>query len=318
MAKDRYLQAVRGLAIAAVVLIHCLPVSDVAVALRPFLNWGVAAFIFLSGYLTSEEKIRRGGVLSGRLKKTLIPYVVWSIAYAALLNHSGALGVAKALLAGSAAAQMYYVLVYAQLVVLTPLIYRLLRACPFVPYAVGILALVGREAAALAGIDLPQVQAIFAVWLIFYVVGLDWDRWRGYVEGKAAHWAVAVVVAIGIQEGFGFAWSAFGDYNMATTQLKLSSMIASLAVIGLIMAVPALWKLRVEGSFFAKLGDASWGIYLCHMFVVAALGKVLTVIALPLVMATAAKWILALGISYAFCIVAARVLPRKVAGWIGC
>ncbi len=243
---------------------------------------------------------------------------MWSIAYALLLKHTGALGVAKALLVGSAAAQMYYVLVYAQLVVLTPLLYRLLRACPAVPYAVGILALVGREAAALAGINLPQVQAIFAVWLIFYVVGLDWERWRGYVEGKAAHWAVAVVVAIGIQEGFAFAWSAFGDYNMATTQLKLSSTIASLAVIGLIMAVPALWKLRVGGSFFAKLGDASWGIYLCHMFVVAALGKVLTVIAFPLVMATAAKWILALGISYAFCIVAARVPPRKVAGWIGC
>lgn len=63
MAKDRYLQAVRGLAIDAVVLIHCLPVSDVTVVLRPFLNWGVAAFIFLSGYLTSEEKIRQGGTL---------------------------------------------------------------------------------------------------------------------------------------------------------------------------------------------------------------------------------------------------------------
>ena len=61
MSKDRYLQAVRGVAIAAVVLIHCLPTSDFTVAARPFLNWAVATFFFLSGYLTDEAKVARGG-----------------------------------------------------------------------------------------------------------------------------------------------------------------------------------------------------------------------------------------------------------------
>lgn len=145
-----------------------------------------------------------------------MPYVLWSVAYAVLLHHSGALGAVKALLTGGASAQMYYVLVYAQLVVLTPLLYRLLRFCPVVPYAIDVLALAGREAAALAGIALPHVQAIFAVWLIFYVVGLDWERWRGHVEGKVGVWCVAVVVALCVQAGFGFAWNAHGDYNMAT------------------------------------------------------------------------------------------------------
>lgn len=60
MAKDRYLQAVRGVAIAVVVLIHCLPQCDVSVALRPLLNWAVAAFLFLSGLLTAEARIARG------------------------------------------------------------------------------------------------------------------------------------------------------------------------------------------------------------------------------------------------------------------
>lgn len=317
MAKDRYLQAVRGVAICAVVLIHCLPQCDASVAVRPFLNWGVATFIFLSGYLTSEEKIMRGGVLSGRLKKTLVPYVLWSVAYALLLQHSGALGVVKGIVLGSASAQMYYVLVYAQLVVLTPLLYRLLHSCPVVPYALGVLALVGREAAALAGIGLPHVQAIFAVWLIFYVVGLDWERWRGYVEGKAALWGLAVVAALCVQGGFGFAWNAYGDYNMATTQLKISSTVASLAVIALIMALPACWKARVGASFLGKLGDASFGIYLCHMFAVAALGKFFALIALPLLLATVLKWVFAIGLSYIFCLASGKVLPRKVAGWIG-
>lgn len=61
MPKDRYLQAVRGVAIAVVVLIHCLPQCDVSVALRPLLNRAVAAFLFLSGLLTAEARIARGG-----------------------------------------------------------------------------------------------------------------------------------------------------------------------------------------------------------------------------------------------------------------
>lgn len=256
-------------------------------------------------------------MLSGRLKKTLVPYVLWSVAYALLMQHSGVLGVVKALVTGSASAQMYYVLVYAQLVVLTPLLYRLLHSCPIVPYALGILALVGREVAALAGIELPHVQAIFAVWLIFYVVGLDWGRWRGYVEGKAALWGIAAAVALCVQGGFGFAWNAYGDYNMATTQLKISSMVASLAVIALIMALPAHLKASASATFLGRLGDASFGIYLCHMFFVAAFGKVLLLVSLPLLVAAAIKWIFALAASYMFCVFAGRALPKKVAGWLG-
>ena len=66
-----------------------------------------------------------------------------------------------------------------------------------------------------------------------------------------------------------------------------------------------------------KLGDASFGIYLCHMFAVAALGKVLGLVALPLVVFTALKWLLAVAVSYVFCILGGRVLPKKVGGWLG-
>lgn len=61
MARDRYFQAVRGVAIVAVVLIHCLPQCEATIVLRPFLNWAVAAFLFLSGFFTNEAKIARGG-----------------------------------------------------------------------------------------------------------------------------------------------------------------------------------------------------------------------------------------------------------------
>ena len=47
MARDSYIQALRGLAIGAVVLIHCLPQEPVTVLIRPFLNFSVA-FLFFS------------------------------------------------------------------------------------------------------------------------------------------------------------------------------------------------------------------------------------------------------------------------------
>lgn len=61
MKKDQYLQTLRGLAIAAVVLIHSLPTSTYSVALRPLLNWSVAMFLFLSGLLSPEAKFTSGG-----------------------------------------------------------------------------------------------------------------------------------------------------------------------------------------------------------------------------------------------------------------
>lgn len=60
--KNIYLQSLRGLAIAAVVLIHVLPTSDLTLFVRPLLNWGVALFLFLSGMLSPESKFSaRGG-----------------------------------------------------------------------------------------------------------------------------------------------------------------------------------------------------------------------------------------------------------------
>ncbi len=82
MRKDPYIQAVRGLAIAAVVLIHCLPQQAASVALRPLLNFAVAAFVFLSGYLTTREKaLDAGAFLSRRVGKVAAPYAVWTLAH---------------------------------------------------------------------------------------------------------------------------------------------------------------------------------------------------------------------------------------------
>lgn len=317
MAKDRYLQAVRGVAITAVVLIHCLPQYDVSVALRPLLNWAVAAFLFLSGLLTTEARIARGGVLGRRIRRTLPPYVVWSLAYALLLQDSSVPGALKALLTAGASAQMYFIAVYLQLTMLTPLLYRLLRWRPLIAYAITPLSLAVYEALTVAGIALPILGRLFPMWLIFYVVGLDWKRWRDRLQGKFRAALVALGACLAIQLASGFAWLHIGDYNMATTQLKLSSMATSLCVIAVIMLLPASEKHRLSESFLAGVGDASFGIYLCHMFVLAVVRKVLTFLALPAVLSTVLLWLLTLTISFVLCAFVRTTSPRRFADVVG-
>ena len=111
--RDPYLQAVRGLAIAAVVLIHCLPQEAASVALRPFLNFAVAAFVFLSGYLTPRERTADAGAfLRRRIGKITAPYVVWTVLYLVARGALTPLTVLTAFIVGAGSAQLYYLVVY--------------------------------------------------------------------------------------------------------------------------------------------------------------------------------------------------------------
>ena len=281
------------------------------------LNWAVAAFLFLSSLLTTEARIARGGVLGRRIRRTLPPYVVWSLAYALLLQDSSVLGVLKALLTAGASAQMYFVAVHLQLTTLTPLLYRLLKWRPLIAYAITPLSLAVYEALTIAGVALPILGRLFPMWLIFYVVGLDWERWRDRLHGKLGAALIALGMCLAIQLACGFTWLRFGDSNMATTQLKLSSVATSLCVIAVVMLLPAAMKVRLSESFFSDVGDAFFGIYLSHMFVLAVARKVLTFLALPAVLSTVLLWLLTLTISFAFCALVRKGAPRRVAELLG-
>ncbi len=51
------IQIIRGLAIIAVIMIHTSSDITFQLCVRPYINFAVAAFLFLSGYLTDISKI---------------------------------------------------------------------------------------------------------------------------------------------------------------------------------------------------------------------------------------------------------------------
>ena len=229
---------------------------------------------------------------------------------------SSVLGALKALLTAGASAQMYFVAVYLQLTMLTPLLYRLLARCLWLVYAITPLSLAAYEVLTVSGIALPILAGcslcarILRRWL-------DWKRWRDRLHGKLGAALIALGTCLAIQLACGFTWLRFGDYNMATTQLKLSSVATSLCVIAVIMLLPTSGKRRLSESFLADVGDASFGIYLCHMFVLAVVRKALAFFALPFVAGTALLWLLTLTFSFAFCALVRNGAPRRVAELLG-
>lgn len=122
------IQILRGLAIIAVVCIHNTPLGVAQVLYRPFLNFSVAMFLFLSGMLSNAQRwnpVRR-------IKKIVIPYVIWTAIYTVMSGnyHFSELPLLyiKNLLTGRAAAIMYYVFVYCEFTLLIPLIDRLAKS----------------------------------------------------------------------------------------------------------------------------------------------------------------------------------------------
>lgn len=80
------IQVIRVLCIIAVVTIHTCPSGQIGIFLRPFLNFCVSIFIFLSGYLTKMLIEDKSKYIKKRLSRVIIPYIIWSIIYIIIYN----------------------------------------------------------------------------------------------------------------------------------------------------------------------------------------------------------------------------------------
>lgn len=183
-------------------------------------------------------------------------------------------------------AHLYYLVVYLQLVFLTPWLFRLLDrpAVRTALYVVTPLALLARYALSVAGFSLP-IQAFCGSWLLFYLLGLEWRSriapWLR-VRGVGARQAlVAMAACLVLQELEGFTWLVIGSYDLATTQLKASIMHSSACACA-IFALSAGTVRRSLASCvpLVRLGDLSFGVYACHMAVLAVSRRVFRIIGL--------------------------------------
>lgn len=278
-AKSYNIQIIRGLAIIAVVFIHNTPAGIYQVLCRPFLNFCVAEFLFISGYLSKIEKWN----VKGRLNKVIVPYVIWTLIYTFLYNYKNIRIIPsiflKSLLLGNAAPIMYYIFVYCELTLLIPMIDKLAKSkykyCGFI---ISLLEIIIMRL-------IPSITGYIFNDYIIKIMNLSCLGWfiyfyLGYVSGNniikikfntyklCAAYLCSLVLQV--MEGFAYLYMGINNYG---TQLKLTSVITSV-IFCLISYNLINTNKKLNLKILYVLGNYSFGIYFTHMAIMLILEKI--------------------------------------------
>ena len=268
--KSTKIQILRGLAIVAVVFIHTTPGGLTQVICRPFLNFAVGMFLFLSGLLSDAHSWKP----LKRLVKVLIPYAIWTFVYTIMNSYKWPDWIIRNyihyLIFGDSSAIMYYVFVYCELTLLIPLIDKLANSR---------LMYLGFVISPLEIICIRLIPLVFGIHLHKYIstiaglscLGLFTYFYLGYLIGNGhiqlKHKSSSIIILWGIsiliQMLEGYWYFSMGVTNCGT-QMKISAVLS-----GVLFCIMAFRYLETDSAKrfkpLAILGDYSFGIYFSHL-----------------------------------------------------
>ena len=279
---NKKIQMIRAIAIIAVVIIHTIP-GGREVIIRPFVNFAVALFIFLSGYLTRTKIDNIIFFYKKRILRVLIPYIIWSLIHTII--SSSYVKFPLNLVTAQANSIYYYILVYIQLMMFTPIIGKWIESrfsiAGWFVTPISIMCL--RYIPAILGyaVYFPFNESCCLLWFIYYYLGMalgnhiiEIDKKKYRVKGMLIGCGVLLVIS----EIEGYIWYLNGNQDMAITQIKFTSLLTS-------MTICILSYFFIEGKYqgagksiikttLIKIGDCSFGIYLSHVAVMMVLNKI--------------------------------------------
>jgi len=301
MQRDESFDALRGIAIIAVVAIHASSSGldlnnvtsslnfDLTLLLRQLYNFAVPSFLFISGYFLSRYEFNSindvVNFFTKRLSRILIPFLFWSLVFLCYKIYKGAdINLSDFIIrviTGRAAAPFYFIFLLLQLYTLTPVFYQInrLRYGPTLILCSNIFAMTIIYYIQIYHSEIDGFywySAPFISWVIFYELGLITGcnehvarKLRIGITGiKTAVIVVLMALSISIIEGLAII-NHTGNLDFATTAVKFSSFIYSLACLWLFLIIRHLniaWSMLL-----IKIGNVSFGIFLIHSII---LGKV--------------------------------------------
>ena len=271
------IQTLRGLAIIAVVFIHNTPNGMSQVIIRPFLNFGVGLFLFLSGMLSNAGKWNP----MKRISKVLIPYAIWTLIYVVGFAYKVPLQIPiiymRKLILGNSAAIMYYIFVYCEFTLLIPLIDKLAKSkywyWGFVVTPMEIIIM--RLIPLILGVGFNKyINAIMGVsclgWFTYFYLGYMMGNKLIKIQWSDRKLLLIWGLSILFQIGEGYLYLYLGQANCGT-QIKLSSIISG--ALFSIIAFRFIYSNReCHCIVLKKIGDISFGIYFSHIAVMTMLG----------------------------------------------
>ena len=317
-AKRQDIQILRAVAIIAVVLIHTCPNGIYQVWCRPFVNFAVALFFFLSGYLTRTSYDSWTAFFQRRVTRVLIPYLIWTIIYSwAVLPDP--MSLISNFVTSNAAAHLYYIPVYIQFVLLTPLIVKLARSryrhlgWLITPLSLLIFYYPQYFAGKTLNGYLTMVNDISCLnWFTFYYLGIILGNKIITPKFSFKNTGVLLLISIILQVIEGYALYKL-DLNNSGTQLKLTSLLTSSLTCMLAYTLLVEQKIQIKNQLLLTIGKYSFGIYLSHILFNRIAKEFAVYHSIPYIINT----MIILTVSLLFCLLCDKVLGPRICRWIG-
>ena len=281
--KRNNIQIVKALATMAVILIHTTTFWPYDYVVFPFIAPCVGVFIFISGYLTRANILDLPAFYKRRLVKVLVPYFICSLLYCAI-SHSWD-NLIMRLILGQCNLTYYYIFVFVQLILLTPLIAKIVESkWYFILLFITPLAMMTEEFLIRrgAGIIFPNNINNFLVWITYFAIGM---RWR-YLEdsdsvsepgvSKAIAGAAVTIIGLVLQFIESRWWMDFGRNDLATSMVKVSVFITIVGLCNVLYYYINVRKSHKGESIIRRItkivGDKAFELYLLHQFTMYIIG----------------------------------------------
>ena len=300
-------------------MIHTTPAGEMQVICKPFINFAVATFIFLSGYLTKADNDNWLAFYRRRITRVLVPYFIWTVIYSIQDIQSEGLSVlVKNLLCANATTTLYYIFVYIQFVLLTPLMGKLAKSrLRHLGWIIAPLSVVlFKYIPAFGDIHLGKhVELLWSDaclgWFTFYYLGLILGNKLLSPKFNLINLVFIYCVSLLLQMGEGYLWFTV-DPAGCGSQLKLTSILSSSIFMLIIYSVLSS-NHEPKCRLLCTIGDYSFGIYLVHMMILKALEPMTLYSAIPYPVTS----LIILIISFIFCNVFTAVTGKRVGRWLG-
>lgn len=321
MKKNHKIQILRAIAIIAVVMIHTCPIGISQVLVRPLINFSVGTFLFLSGYLTDTSNIDTKQFYKKRIIRVIIPYTIWTILYTTLSFYPDGIDIKRYFhnfVTSDGAATLYYILVYIQFVLLTPLLNKLLhKKYWFIGFIITPISLLINYYWLISGASpnkyLSLVWHIGCLgWFTYYYLGL---YLKNVIDGKKFNinkLIIIYIITIFIQIMEGYIWYKLGEVNCGT-QLKLSSLLTTTVFVLLAYSYINSTKFNNSNKILSLIGDYSFGIYISHLMIINILYKTPFYKFIPFFINS----ILVLSLTLLLVIIGKKILGKKISKYFG-
>lgn len=300
-------------------MIHTTPAGEMQVICKPFINFAVATFVFLSGYLTKADNDNWLAFYRRRITRVLVPYFIWTVIYSIQDIQSEGLSVlVKNLLCANATTTLYYIFVYIQFVLLTPLLGKLAKSrFRHLGWIIAPLSVVlFKYIPAFGDIHLGKhVELLWSDaclgWFTFYYLGLILGNKLLSPKFNLINLVFLYCVSLLLQMVEGYLWFTV-DPAGCGSQLKLTSILSSSIFMLIIYSVLSS-NHGTKCRLLSTIGDYSFGIYLVHMMILKALEPMALYSAIPYPVTS----LIILIISFIFCYICTAVTGKRVGRCLG-